>query len=135
MIIAIWKSAELPAITLITSIVFSRFTPAIATPITHTLRYLAEAPIFRHHCSTLTRGDMVSGIKAQCGEIAEGAYGLQAILRVNLRAQSVTAIFHEIEAFFCTPLRNEIGAEGIPQSMREHYGLRFARHIGLLNFL
>lgn len=73
------------------------------------------------HCTALTHGDVVRGVKAQGGNVTKGAHHLAAVGG----AQSIAAVFNQPQFVFFANGGNHIQVKGVTQTVGKHDGLGF----------
>src|SRR6185437_356167 len=100
-------------------IVLAGFAPAVASPVAEAVNQRLQQRLVRHDGAALAHRNVVRGIEAYRGDVAEApdAPSLPG------RSQRVATVFHEPEFMLAAKGSDRVKIEDIPQRMRDHHGL------------
>ena len=110
MIVAAGQLAQLPVEALAAGVVLARLAPAVAAPVAEGFDEGLEQRVVGEHRAAFAHGDVVRGIKADRGEVAEGADHL-AVVRC---AQGVAAVFDQPEVVLLAKAVTASRSKGLP---------------------
>lgn len=108
------QRAELPIETLAAGVVLAGLAPAVASPVAEGLDDGLKGGLIGEDGSAFARGDVVGGIEAESGEIAEGP----DLLVVVGGSEGVAAVFDEPEVVLLCEGYDGSEIEGLPRCAR-----------------
>jgi len=126
-VIAIRQRAELLAEALAAGVVFAAGAVAVAAPVAKAAGDAGEFVIGGDDRAALAHGDVVRGIKAEGGEMAEGA----GVLAVIAAAEGVAVVFHQPEVVTVAYITQFGQLEGHAHSVGHHHRLGLRTDGGL----
>ena len=128
-VVAIRQIAMLLSKAFTASVIFAGLAIAIPAPVAEALCNGVQLAVVGEHRTTFPHGDVVRRVKAQCSNVAKGAYHLTTISC----PQCITAILYQPQVVLFAQCSNHVEIKGVTQAMGKHYRFCF-RTDGGFNF-
>ena len=117
-VVAAGEGAELPVEALAAGVVDAGLAPAVAAPVAEAVDEDLEGWLVGEDGTALAHGDVVGGVEADGGDVAEGA----DLLALEGGSEGVAAVFDEPEVVFFAEGGDGFGVEGVAEGVGNHDG-------------
>ena len=119
MVVAAGQRAELPVEALAAGVVDAGLAPAVTAPVAPAIDEDLERGLVGEHGASLAHGDVVRGVEADGGDVAEGA----DVLALPGGAERVAAVFDQPQVVLLAESRDRVEIEDVAEGVGDHDGL------------